>query len=53
MITSLSLNTYMVINYGARGAAIASVITYSLMALTCFLLVRRYFLVKNKKLFVE
>jgi O-antigen/teichoic acid export membrane protein len=47
MITSLALNTFMVINYGAQGAAIASVITYSVMAFACFLLVRKYFLVKN------
>ena len=47
MITSLSLNTFMVPRYGAQGAAIASVITYSVMAITCFLLVRKYFIIKK------
>lgn len=47
MITSLSLNTFMVIHYGARGAAITSVITYSFMAIICFLYVRKYFIFKH------
>jgi O-antigen/teichoic acid export membrane protein len=53
MIASLSLNILMVTRYGAQGAAIASVITYSLMAITCYLLVRKYFLEKNEKLFLN
>jgi O-antigen/teichoic acid export membrane protein len=47
MITSLVLNSVMVINYGAVGAAIASVATYSVMALACYLLVRKYFLFRK------
>jgi O-antigen/teichoic acid export membrane protein len=46
MITSLSLNIFMVSRYGAQGAAIASVITFSVMAVVCFLLVRKYFILK-------
>lgn len=45
MITSLSLNMIMVPRYGAYGAAIVSVVTYSIMAIACFLLVRKYFLI--------
>jgi Na+-driven multidrug efflux pump len=37
----------MVPRFGAQGAAIASVITYSVMAITCFLLVRKYFILKT------
>jgi O-antigen/teichoic acid export membrane protein len=47
MIASLSLNIFMVPRYGARGAAIASVITYSLMALVCFLYFRKYYIIKK------
>ncbi len=46
MISSLSLNIFMVPRYGAQGAAVASVITYSVMAIVCFLLVRKYFILK-------
>jgi O-antigen/teichoic acid export membrane protein len=47
MMASLSLNFFMVPRYGAVGAAVASIITYSVMALTCFLLVRKYFIAKS------
>jgi len=47
MTTSLLLNAVMVINYGANGAAIASVATYSMMAIVCYLLVRKYFLLRR------
>ena len=48
MLTSLSLNIVMVPRFGAQGAAFASIITYSVMAITCFLLVRKYFLSKHE-----
>jgi O-antigen/teichoic acid export membrane protein len=48
MVLSLSLNFYMVPRYGAEGAAISSVITYSIMAVTCFLLVRKFYILKNE-----
>ncbi len=47
MILSLSLNFYMVPHYGAMGAAISSIITYSVMALACFLFVRRFYLLQR------
>ena len=47
MLASLSLNFYMVPRYGAEGAAIASVATYTFMAICCFLLVRKYFIFKH------
>lgn len=43
-LLSLSLNFYMVPKYGTEGAAISSIITYSVMAITCFLLVRKYYI---------
>jgi O-antigen/teichoic acid export membrane protein len=48
MLLSLSLNFYMVPHYGAEGAAISSIITYSVMAITCFLLVRKYYILKHE-----
>jgi O-antigen/teichoic acid export membrane protein len=48
MTISLSLNFYMVPRYGAQGAAISSVTTYSVMAITCFLLVRKYYILKHE-----
>jgi O-antigen/teichoic acid export membrane protein len=48
MLTSLTLNFLMVPRYGAEGAAFASIITYSVMAITCFLLVRKYFILKHE-----
>lgn len=47
MCLSLSLNAFMVPSYGAKGAAITSVITYSAMALICYLYVRKYFLLQK------
>lgn len=47
MITSLSINIFMVPRYGAQGAAITSIITYSIMAIACFLLVRKYYIKKT------
>jgi O-antigen/teichoic acid export membrane protein len=47
MITSLSINIFMVPRYGAQGAAIASVITYTIMAIAAFLLVRKLFILKH------
>jgi len=46
MTASLSLNIFLVPRYGAQGAAFASVITYSAMAIACYLLVRKYFIAK-------
>jgi O-antigen/teichoic acid export membrane protein len=46
MAASLSLNIVLVPRLGAHGAAIASIITYSAMAIACFLLVRKYFIMK-------
>jgi O-antigen/teichoic acid export membrane protein len=43
-IISLSLNSFMVPYYGATGAAITSIITYTFMAAFCFFYVRKYFL---------
>ncbi len=48
MALSLSLNFFMVPMYGAEGAAISSVITYSVMAIICFLLVRKYYILKHE-----
>ena len=47
MIISLALNIFMVQQYGAQGAAITSVITYSAMAGICFLYVRKYYLIQK------
>jgi O-antigen/teichoic acid export membrane protein len=44
MLCSLSLNVVMVPKFGARGAAITSIVTYSVMAIVCFFLVRKYFI---------
>jgi O-antigen/teichoic acid export membrane protein len=48
MTVSLSLNFFMVPRYGAQGAAVSSVITYSIMAVACFLLVRKFYLLKHE-----
>jgi O-antigen/teichoic acid export membrane protein len=48
MLLSLSLNFFMVPKYGAEGAAISSIITYSIMAITCFLLVRKFYILKHE-----
>ena len=48
MALSLSLNFFMVPRYGAQGAAVSSVVTYSIMAVTCFLLVRKFYLLKHE-----
>jgi O-antigen/teichoic acid export membrane protein len=37
MLASLGLNRLMVPRFGAHGAAISSVITYSIMSIVCFL----------------
>ena len=47
MATSLILNFILVPAIGAQGAAITSVITYSLMAIICFLFVNKYFIGKE------
>jgi len=46
MVASLSLNALMVPVYGATGAAITSIVIYSLMAGMCFMYVRKYFLLQ-------
>lgn len=46
MAVSLSLNFGLVPKYGAEGAARANIITYSVMAITCFLFVRKFFILK-------
>jgi O-antigen/teichoic acid export membrane protein len=48
MLLSLSLNFFMVPKYGAEGAAFSSIITYSVMAITCFLLVRKFYILKHE-----
>jgi len=47
MALSLSLNAFMVPAYGAKGAAITSIITYSVMALICYLYVHKYYILKR------
>lgn len=47
LVTSLSLNSWLVPKYGATGAAIANITTYTIMALTCFLFVRKYYILKH------
>lgn len=46
-VSSFSLNMILVPRLGAQGAAITSIITYSMMAVFCFLLVRKYFILKT------
>lgn len=48
MITSLCLNYFLIKRYGAEGAAYSSIITYSVMALACFLLVRKFYILKHE-----
>lgn len=48
MLSSLSLNFYMVPRYGAQGAAVSSIVTYSIMAIACFLLVRKFYILKHE-----
>ncbi len=48
MSVNLLLNFFAVKKYGADGAAVASIITYSIMAITCFLLVRKYYILKHE-----
>ena len=47
MLISLILNYFLVHKYGTVGAAYASIITYSAMALACYLMVHKYFIVKH------
>jgi len=47
MLTSLVLNFILVPKMGAKGAAITSVVTYSVMAITCYLFVYKYVIVKK------
>lgn len=47
MITSLTINSFAVPRFGAMGAAVTSGITYSLMAATCFLYARKYFILNK------
>lgn len=47
-LLSISLNFILVPKYGTEGAAISSITTYSIMAITCFLLVRKYYLLKDE-----
>jgi O-antigen/teichoic acid export membrane protein len=47
MIISLALNFILVPRMGAQGAAITSVITYSIMAITCFLFVHKFFILQK------
>jgi O-antigen/teichoic acid export membrane protein len=47
MVISLALNVIVVPRYGATGAAVTSIVTYSLMAIICFLYVRKTFLFKH------
>lgn len=48
MVCSLSLNMIIVPKFGAQGAAITSIVTYSVMAIACFFLVRKYFIIKTR-----
>jgi O-antigen/teichoic acid export membrane protein len=46
MLASLGLNIMLVPRFGATGAAITSIVTYSLMAVVCFGYVKKYYLFK-------
>lgn len=48
MCFSLLLNSSLVPSYGATGAAVTSILTYSVMALISFLYVRKYFILKKE-----
>ena len=48
MLASLGLNRLMVPRFGAHGAAISSVITYSIMSIVCFLMVRKFYILKHE-----
>lgn len=47
VVSSLSLNSFMVPRYGAHGAAIVSIITYSIMALVCFIYFYKLYIEKK------
>lgn len=47
MLVSILLNAFVVPRYGAIGAAVTSIFTYSAMALICFFYVRKYFLYRQ------
>jgi O-antigen/teichoic acid export membrane protein len=47
MLSSLALNAALVPRFGATGAAITSIITYSVMAVTCFLFVKKFYLLRQ------
>ena len=47
MILSLLLNYFLVKKYGTEGAAYSSIITYSVMAIACFLFVRKFFILQK------
>jgi O-antigen/teichoic acid export membrane protein len=49
MLTSLILNFILVPQMGAKGAAITCIITYSVMAATCYFFVYKY-VIKQKDL---
>lgn len=49
IIVSLALNVVLVNRMGARGAAITSVTTYAVMAVVCFLFVRKYYMQKGSR----
>jgi len=48
MLTSLLTNYFFVKKYGTVGAAYSSILTYTLMAVCCYLMVHRYFILKSK-----
>jgi O-antigen/teichoic acid export membrane protein len=47
MITSLCLNIFLVPVFGAEGAAVTSIATYTIMAIICFLYFRKYFILES------
>ncbi len=49
MVTSFGLNMILVAKYGAKGAAITNIITYSIMTITCILFVYRLFIKRNNQ----
>lgn len=48
MLISLVLNYFLVKKYGTVGAAYSSIITYAVMALSCFLMVQKFYLRKHE-----
>ena len=48
MFVSMLTNYFLVKKYGTVGAAYSSILTYTLMAVCCYLMVQKYFIFKTK-----